>query len=103
MIVPKGHALETVKPLTLEAIAEWPIITYHEGFTGRGTHRSRPSPLPGCAPDVVMSAMDTDVLKAYVELGPRRRHHRRHGASIRSAMRACDSSMARICSRPTPR
>ena len=28
-------------PLTLEAIAEWPIITYHEGFTGRGTSDER--------------------------------------------------------------
>ena len=68
VIVPKGHALETVKPLTLEAIAEWPIITYHEGFTGRG-RIDRTFAAAGLAPDVVMSAMDTDVLKAYVELG----------------------------------
>ena len=31
----RGHALEHVKPLTLEAVAEYPMITYHEGFTGR--------------------------------------------------------------------
>ena len=35
VIVPPGHPLESVHPLTLEAIAEFPIITYHEGFTGR--------------------------------------------------------------------
>ena len=68
VIVPKGHALATVRPLTLEAIAEWPIITYHEGFTGRGTI-DQTFAAAGLAPDVVMSAMDTDVLKAYVELG----------------------------------
>ena len=34
-VVPKGHALENQKKLTLEQIAEYPIITYHEGFTGR--------------------------------------------------------------------
>jgi LysR family cys regulon transcriptional activator len=68
VVVPKGHALEKAKPLTLEAIAEWPIITYHEGFTGRG-RIDQTFAAAGLAPDVVMSAMDTDVLKAYVELG----------------------------------
>ena len=57
-----------MQPLTLEAIAEWPIITYHEGFTGRG-NIDRTFAAAGLAPDIVMSAMDTDVLKAYVELG----------------------------------
>jgi LysR family transcriptional regulator, cys regulon transcriptional activator len=66
--VPKGHALEKAGKLTLEAIAEWPIITYHEGFTGRG-NVDRTFAEAGLAPDIVMSAMDTDVLKAYVELG----------------------------------
>lgn len=68
VVVPRGHALEKVKPLTLEAIAEWPIITYHEGFTGRG-NVDQTFARAGLAPDIVMSAMDTDVLKAYVELG----------------------------------
>lgn len=68
VVVPRGHALEKVKPLTLEAIAEWPIITYHEGFTGRG-NIDQTFAKAGLAPDIVMSAMDTDVLKAYVELG----------------------------------
>ena len=68
VVVPKGHALGKIQPLTLDAIAEWPIITYHEGFTGRGTI-DRTFANAGLAPDIVMSAMDTDVLKAYVELG----------------------------------
>jgi len=66
--VRRGHALESVQQLTLEALAEWPIITYHEGFTGRG-NIDRTFAGAGLAPDIVMSAMDTDVLKAYVELG----------------------------------
>ena len=57
-----------LEPLTLDAIAEWPIITYHEGYTGRGII-DRTFAQAGLAPDIVMSAMDTDVLKAYVELG----------------------------------
>ncbi len=68
VVVPKGHELENVQPMTLEALAEWPIITYHEGFTGRG-NIDRTFASAGLAPDIVMSAMDTDVLKAYVELG----------------------------------
>ncbi len=68
LVVPRGHALEKTEALTLEAIAEWPIITYHEGFTGRG-NIDRTFAKAGLAPEIVMSAMDTDVLKAYVELG----------------------------------
>ena len=68
MVVPKGHPLDRAEPLTLEALAEWPIITYHEGFTGRG-NIDRTFAEAGLTPDIVMSAMDTDVLKAYVELG----------------------------------
>lgn len=68
VVVPKGHALEQVKPLTLEAIAEWPIITYHEGFTGRPAIDATFAKA-GLAPDIVMAALDADVIKSYVELG----------------------------------
>ncbi len=68
VIVPKGHPLESMTPLTLAALAEHPIITYHEGFTGRGNIDAAFSEA-GLAPDIVMSAMDTDVLKTYVGLG----------------------------------
>ena len=67
IIVPKGHALENKKDVTLEEIAEYPLVTYHEGFTGRKSiddaflkkHLS---------PDIVISALDADVIKTYVEL-----------------------------------
>jgi LysR family cys regulon transcriptional activator len=68
IIVPKGHPLDNGKVLTLETIAEYPIITYHEGFTGRG-NIDKAFAEAGLAPDIVMSAMDTDVLKTYVGLG----------------------------------
>jgi LysR family cys regulon transcriptional activator len=66
--VPKGHALESVKPLTLEKVAEWPIITYHEGFTGRPAIDATFAKA-GLAPDIVMVALDADVIKTYVEVG----------------------------------
>lgn len=67
VIVPVGHALEKIRPLTLEAIVEHPIITYHEGFTGRALI-DQTFAKAGLAPDIVMSALDADVIKTYVEL-----------------------------------
>jgi LysR family cys regulon transcriptional activator len=68
VIVPAGHPLEVVRPLTLEAIARYPVITYHEGFTGRA-RIDQAFAAAGLVPDVVMSALDADVIKTYVELG----------------------------------
>jgi LysR family cys regulon transcriptional activator len=68
VIVPKGHPLELISSVTLEDIAEYPIVTYHEGFTGR---RSIDEAFANkqLSPDIVMSALDADVIKTYVELG----------------------------------
>jgi LysR family transcriptional regulator, cys regulon transcriptional activator len=68
VVVPAGHPLEGVKPLTLEAVAEYPIITYHEGFTGRPAIDATFAKA-GLAPDIVMAALDADVIKTYVDLG----------------------------------
>jgi LysR family cys regulon transcriptional activator len=68
VVVPKGHPLAGASPLTLEAIAEWPILTYNENFTGRRTIDTAFANA-GLVPDIILSAMDTDVLKTYVELG----------------------------------
>lgn len=67
-VIPIGHPLGQVSELTLEALAEYPIITYHEGFTGRG-HIDERFARAGLAPDIVMAALDADVIKAYVALG----------------------------------
>ncbi|WP_088343491.1 MULTISPECIES: CysB family HTH-type transcriptional regulator [Rhodomicrobium] len=68
VVVPQNHPLTEIEPLTLEAIAEWPIITYHEGFTGRG-HVDDRFAAAGLNVDIVISALDADVIKTYVELG----------------------------------
>ncbi len=68
VVVPARHALARVKPLTLEAIARFPVITYDPTFAGRsaidGAFARR-----GLAPDIVMTALDSDVIKSYVALG----------------------------------
>ncbi len=68
VIVPEGHPLADAKPLTLDAIADFPIITYHDGFTGRAAI-DKTFANAGLVPDIVMAALDADVIKTYVELG----------------------------------
>lgn len=68
VIVPKNHPLQTNLPLTLEAITDYPVITYHEGMTGR-TRVDQTFDRAGLSPEIVMSALDADVIKTYVELG----------------------------------
>ena len=68
VIVPESHPLASVQPLALDAIADHPIITYHEGFTGR-SRLDATFARAGLAPDIVISALDADVIKTYVELG----------------------------------
>lgn len=68
VIVPQGHPLQSVERLTLEAIGDYPIITYHAGFTGR-SHIDQAFAQAGIVPDVVLSAIDADVIKTYVSLG----------------------------------
>lgn len=67
VVVPEGHPL-LAAPLTLEALAGHPIITYSQGYTGR-THIDEAFAAVGLAFDLVLTAMDADVIKTYVELG----------------------------------
>lgn len=68
LLVPKTHPLIQTTPLTLEAIARWPLITYRQGITGRSRIDEAFS-RSGLVPDVVLSAQDSDVIKTYVALG----------------------------------
>jgi LysR family cys regulon transcriptional activator len=72
VVVPRGHALALQAKqgvtLTLEQLALHPIITYESGYTGR-THIDDAFQRRGLALNIVLSAMDADVIKTYVELG----------------------------------
>ena len=68
VLVRKGHALTKVKPLTLEALAQHPIVTYDFAFTGRSAINAAFT-AKGLEPNVVLTALDSDVIKTYVELG----------------------------------
>jgi LysR family cys regulon transcriptional activator len=68
IIVPKDHPLCQVSELTLEDVAEHPIVTYVFGFTGR-SKLDEAFIEKGLAPKVVFTAADADVIKTYVRLG----------------------------------
>jgi LysR family cys regulon transcriptional activator len=68
VLVPPGHPLLKAKKLTLEAMVSFPIITYDFAFTGR-SRINQAFADKGLTPNVVLTAIDADVIKTYVELG----------------------------------
>jgi DNA-binding transcriptional LysR family regulator len=68
VLVPRGHPLSKVQPLTLAALARHPIVTYDQSFTGRSQINAA-FDTAGLVPNVVLSALDSDVIKTYVEMG----------------------------------
>ena len=68
VVVPSRHPLLKGGTLTLEALARYPLVTYDAAFAGR-THIDAAFAARGLAADVVLSAIDADVIKTYVELG----------------------------------
>jgi LysR family cys regulon transcriptional activator len=68
VVVPPEHALLKAKPLTLEALAQFPIVTYDFAFAGRSLI-NKAFEKRGLAPNIVLTALDSDVIKTYVELG----------------------------------
>ncbi|RLA47939.1 MAG: HTH-type transcriptional regulator CysB [Gammaproteobacteria bacterium] len=68
ILVPKTHPLASLPKLTLEDVAEYPIVTYVFGFTGR-SKLDEAFRAKDLNPKVVFTATDADVIKTYVRLG----------------------------------
>jgi LysR family cys regulon transcriptional activator len=68
VLTPPKHPLLKSKALSLEEICEYPIITYDFTFTGRPVIKQT-FEAHGLKPDVVLTAIDADIIKTYVELG----------------------------------
>ena len=68
IITPPKHPLLKIKTLTLKAVARYPIITYDFSFTGR-SKINYAFEMNGLIPNIVLTALDADVIKTYVELG----------------------------------
>lgn len=68
VLVPPSHPLAKLKKISLADIAEYPIVTYTFGFTGR-SQLDQAFKARGLHPNVVLTAVDADVIKTYVRLG----------------------------------
>ena len=68
VVIPPDHPLLRAKPLSLEEIASYPLITYDAAFAGRNKI-DHAFALRSLKPDILLEAIDADVIKTYVELG----------------------------------
>ncbi|MFZ2219010.1 MAG: CysB family HTH-type transcriptional regulator [Rhodoferax sp.] len=68
LVLPVGHPLCSKEHITLEDIAQEPLITYHPSFTGR-TKIDHAFATRKLEPRIALEAIDSDVIKTYVKLG----------------------------------
>jgi LysR family cys regulon transcriptional activator len=68
LVMPAKHPLAKEKTVTLAKLATYPIITYDYAFTG-STIVSKVFHDAGLTPNIVLTAIDADVIKTYVNLG----------------------------------
>jgi LysR family transcriptional regulator, cys regulon transcriptional activator len=68
VLVPPGHPLLANRKITLESLVTYPIITYDAPFIAR-SKLVQTFAAQGLKPKIILSASDTDVIKAYVERG----------------------------------
>lgn len=68
LVMPSHHPLASQSNISLEDIGAYPLITYDFAFTG-GTLVSKVFHDAGVTPNIVLTAIDADVIKTYVNLG----------------------------------
>lgn len=67
VIVSHEHPLASEKTLTLEKLAEYPLVTYVFGFTGR-SQLDQAFQKANLSPKIFFTASDADVIKTYVKM-----------------------------------
>jgi len=68
LVLPAGHPLAGKERISLEDLATEPLITYHPTFAGR-TRIDQAFAQRKLTPNVVLEAIDSDVITTYVKLG----------------------------------
>jgi LysR family cys regulon transcriptional activator len=68
VLTPARHPLLKVRRLTLDKLAEYPLITYDYAFIGHSKTLAA-FDAKGLKPNIVLNAIDADVIKTYVEFG----------------------------------
>ncbi|MEO5696257.1 MAG: CysB family HTH-type transcriptional regulator [Burkholderiaceae bacterium] len=68
VVMPAGHPLAQLERISLEDLARLPLVSYHPSFTGR-TRVDQAFAARHLKPNIVLEAIDADVIKTYVRLG----------------------------------
>jgi LysR family transcriptional regulator, cys regulon transcriptional activator len=68
VVMPAGHPLAQVERVSLEDLAREPLVSYHPSFSGR-TRVDQAFAARRLKPNIVLEAIDADVIKTYVRLG----------------------------------
>jgi LysR family cys regulon transcriptional activator len=68
LVLPAGHPLTQIDRISLEDLAPWPLISYHPSFSGR-KRVDQAFATRQLQPNIVLEAIDADVIKTYVKLG----------------------------------
>jgi LysR family cys regulon transcriptional activator len=68
IVMPAGHPLMQLERVSLEDLAVWPLVSYHPSFSGR-TRVDQAFATRSLKPNIVLEAIDADVIKTYVRVG----------------------------------
>lgn len=68
ILVPRNHPLAKLDHISLPELANYPLVTYTFGFTGR-SRLDEAFQAQALTPRLVLTAADADVIKTYVRLG----------------------------------
>jgi LysR family transcriptional regulator, cys regulon transcriptional activator len=68
LVMPSGHPLAQLERISLEDLALQPLVSYHPSLSGR-TRVDQAFAARKLKPNIVLEAIDADVIKTYVRLG----------------------------------
>jgi len=68
LVMPAGHPLTALERISLEDLAAYPLVSYHPSFSGR-TRLDQAFAARRLKPNIVLEAIDADVIKTYVRIG----------------------------------
>lgn len=68
VVMPAGHPLAQIERISLEDLAALPLVSYHPSFSGR-TRLDQAFAQRGLTANIVLEAIDADVIKTYVRIG----------------------------------
>ena len=68
VVMPRGHRLAGLERISLDDLATEPLVCYHPSFSGR-TRVDQAFAARRLKPNIVLEAIDADVIKTYVRIG----------------------------------